>query len=343
MVAGTGRSAQLLKATFPDLPFLDLPSPEIRLVDSRLSHLGLLLQVPGLIFALFREHVIVKKIVRHHHIDILISDNRYGLFCKSAYTIFITHQLSPVLPGMWRWFEYPLYRIITGIIRLYNECWIPDFEDPDQNMSGKLSHRYTRPDNARFIGMLSRFCNPEVIRNSSSARHYNLAVILSGPEPQITTFENLVCQQLKDLPVSAIVIKGFRGEIRQSPGILEEKIFLASHLDTCIFAEVLLQADFVLCRSGYSSIMDMISLGIQAILVPTPGQSEQEYLGAHMAKKGWFQVVQQKDLDLARVLRKTSRPILPDFQKELQQSGPDHYLDLYGKYREHNEKSHQKA
>lgn len=209
-------------------------------------------------------------------------------------------------------------------------------------MSGKLSHRYTRPDNARFIGMLSRFCNPEVIRNFSVTRYYNLAVILSGPEPQITTFENFVCQQLKDLPITAIVIKGFRGEIRQSPGIPEEKIFLASHLDTGIFADVLLQADFVLCRSGYSGIMDMISLGVQAILVPTPGQSEQEYLGAHLAKKGWFQVVQQKDLDLARVLRKTSRPI-PDFQKELQQSGLDHYLDLYGKYCEHNDKSQQKA
>jgi len=343
MIAGTGRSAQLLKATFPDQSVLNLPSPEIRLGDGRLSHLGLLLQVPGLILSFFREHARVKKIVHHHHIDILISDNRYGLFCESAYTIFITHQISPVLPGIWRWFEYPLYRIIRNIIRLFNECWIPDFEDPDQNMSGKLSHRFTRPDNARFIGMLSRFCHPDVFQNISLHRHYNLALILSGPEPQITTFENLVCQQLKKLPVSAIVIKGLRGEIRQSPEIQEEKIILASHLDTGIFAEILLQADFVLCRSGYTGIMDLISLGVQAILVPTPGQSEQEYLAGHLAKKGWFQVVQQKDLDLERLLKKKTKPTLPDFQKYLRRDGPDHYLDLYGKYRKHNEQSNQKA
>ena len=343
MIAGAGRSIKLLETTFPDLPFIDLPSPKIRFGNGRLSHLGLLCQLPGLICSLFREHALIKKIVHHHHIDILISDNRYGLFCRSAFTVFVTHQLSPVLPCFWRWFEYPLYRILRRIIRLYNACWIPDFDDPDQNISGKLSHRFSRPDNVRYIGILSRFSNPDIVRNPSPARHYNMAVILSGPEPQITTFENLVLEQLKKMPVSAIVIKGFRGTTRQSSEIQEEKIFLAPHLDTEIFAEVLLQADFVLCRSGYSGIMDLIALGIQAILVPTPGQSEQEYLAAHLAKKGWFPFVQQKDLDLACVLKKTVKPILPDFRKELQQSGPDHFMDLYGKCREHNEKSHQKA
>ena len=157
IMAGTGRSGELLKTTFPELAFLMMPSPDIRLGEGRTLSLGLMLQIPGLIRSVFREHRLVIKYVKENKIDIVVSDNRYGLFCRSAYTVFVTHQISPVLPGLFRWIEYPLYRIFRSIIGLYDECWIPDYEDPGNNLSGKLSHRYPLPNNARFIGILSRF------------------------------------------------------------------------------------------------------------------------------------------------------------------------------------------
>ena len=41
----------------------------------------------------------------------------------------------------------------------------------------------------------------------------------------------------------------------------------------------------IFCRSGYSTIMDLSKLGKKAILIPTPGQTEQEYLAKHLKKR----------------------------------------------------------
>jgi hypothetical protein len=49
--------------------------------------------------------------------------------------------------------------------------------------------------------------------------------------------------------------------------------------------------------------MDLISLNKNAILVPTPGQSEQEYLAIHLKNNGLFHFVKQKDLKLNDVLK----------------------------------------
>ena len=49
--------------------------------------------------------------------------------------------------------------------------------------------------------------------------------------------------------------------------------------------EYILKADEIICRSGYSSIMDLHALGKlkNATLIPTPGQSEQEYLSEYIS------------------------------------------------------------
>jgi len=343
ILAGTGRSGVLLKTTFPNLLFLALPSPLIQFGEGKYSYLRFSLQLPGLVRSVFREHRKVKKIVSLHHVDIIISDNRYGLFCHSAYTIFITHQISPVLPGIFQWLEYPLYRLIRSIINLYDECWIPDSEDPRYNLSGKLSHRYTCPQNARFIGILSRFCSPDVLSGKSVVSHYDLAVVLSGPEPQISAFEKLICKQLETLPKTAIIIKGLRGSISPLTPNNRDKLSLISHLETTLFARVLLGADRVICRSGYTSIMDLVALGIHAIIVPSPGQSEQEYLANNLEKKGWFQVVQQNDLDLACIFERTAKRTLPDFHLLFIHPGSNHFQDLYRKYDQNSKKSDQKT
>jgi len=340
ILAGTGRSGELLKKTFPEIPFLNLPSPRVRLGGSQNSIIQLCLQIPGFIISVFREHRIIVNLVRKHGIEIIVSDNRYGLFCKGAYSVFVTHQISPVMPAGLRWLEYPLYRIIRHLIGCYNECWIPDFENPVQNLSGRLSHRYKLPKNVRFIGILSRFTKMQTISHLSADKDYALVAVLSGPEPQASEFEDLICGQLKHAGVTSLIIRAFRGEtIKQDDG----GITLISHLDTPDFARILKQAQYVICRAGYSAIMDLITLGISAILVPTPGQSEQEYLAQYLEEKKWFRMVPQNDLDLPDLIHERLMFYKPDFTGYQDNVLESCLRDLYGKNSGNGKKSYDKT
>jgi hypothetical protein len=297
IIGGSGKSGTLLQLTFPELPFIAFSSPQIKYsTKERWFTAYLLLQLPALVLSTFRDHRRIKEIVKRHHIHTVVSDNRYGLFCRQAYCIFITHQVSPVLRPLFRWAEYPLYLIICRIIHQFNECWIPDFADPENNLSGKLSHRFKLPRNARYIGILSRFKPMKVPRQSVSTGKYDLVIILSGPEPQRSKLFRL----LMDLSIASnkktLIISGLDMEYpgHMTSGYLP--LTIVSHLDPRSFCNVLLHAGAIISRSGYSSIMDLTALGRSALLVPTPGQSEQEYLAEYLNHKGFFSIVQQQDL-----------------------------------------------
>jgi hypothetical protein len=308
ILSGSGRSAELLRNTFPGLKFVSLPCPPVRMGSGRHSYFKLILQLPSLGFSVVREHRLVKKIVRDEAVDIIISDNRYGLHCQTAYSVLITHQVSPVLPPLFSWFEFPLYVILRNLIQRFDQCWIPDFEHPEINLSGKLSHRYETPSNTRYIGILSRFSHPGITSESKPSLRYDIAVVLSGPEPQVSIFEKQICRQLRTLKKPAILFRGMRNNLLETRDLQgfgnrggiapPSMIHQVPHLEVNAFSHVLKRARVVISRSGYSSIMDFIALGISAILVPSPGQSEQEYLADRMREKGWFKCVAQDKLDL---------------------------------------------
>lgn len=302
ILAGSGRSAELLRNTFPALRFISLPCHTVHLGSGKHSYIQLVFQLPALAFSVFREHRLASKIVRDEAVDIVISDNRYGLHGRNTYSVLITHQVSPVLPAIFRWFEFPLYIIIRKLIQRFNQCWVPDFSDPEVNLSGKLSHRYKTPSNARFIGILSRFSSPGTTGEIQPSLHYDVAVVLSGPEPQVSIFEKQVFSQLIGQEKSAILMRGMRNKPFLESGSFPSHIHQVSHLEVNAFSQVLKQAGTVISRSGYSGIMDFIALGISAILVPSPGQSEQEYLAGWLSEKGWFTYVTQGEMDLKDML-----------------------------------------
>jgi predicted glycosyltransferase len=347
IIAGSGRSAELLRHTFPGLKFVSLPGHSFRMGSGKHSYMQLIAQLPVFMFSVIREHHLLKKIIGNEKPDIVISDNRYGLYCRDAFSVFITHQISPVLPAIFRWVEYPLYLMIRKIIQRFDQCWIPDSPDPDVNLSGKLSHRFPLPSNSRYVGILSRFNLPLKPIEINSSPRYNLVVILSGPEPQASIFEKLICRQLSWIDKPAILIRGLRNNpvdtgtptVENSGSLLH----MVPHLETSRFIRVLQQADFVVSRSGYSSIMDFIALGIPAILVPTPGQSEQEYLGRWLEEKGWFRCISQDELDLAALQSKGY--LKPVSEKRPFDAKPDFRFieELYGKYNEDSEQSKQES
>ncbi len=315
MLGGSGKSGELLQVTFPGLQYIPLPSPNIRYAGKERWLIPvILLQLPRFALSMFREHRRLREIVKSHQVNVVISDNRYGLFCRQAYCIFVTHQVSPALPPFFRWAEYPLYRIIRRIIHQFDECWIPDYPDPHHNLSGKLSHRFTLPRNARYVGILSRFKNMRPNQEAPLGENYDLVMILSGPEPQRTALQESMTALAISLNKKTLIIAGLETGYRDQKNTDHPALSIVPHLDPPAFYHVLQHAGAIICRSGYSGIMDLAILGRTALLIPTPGQPEQKYLAEYLTTKGYFSQVCQKDLS-------------PDFLRKYLERGPkDHIL-----------------
>lgn len=303
-IGGSGKSGMLLKNTFPGLTYINLPSPEIRYASKGAWLIpALIFQIPALLISVFREHNQIRQIIKDFEIDIVVSDNRYGLFSKKAYCIVVTHQVFPSLPHVIRWAEIPLHLILRVLLLRFHACWIPDFPDPLNNLSGRLSHRFRLPGNARFIGILSRFKDAAEMEIENPGKRYELVIIVSGPEPQRKVFRDLAISEAIKATGRVLIITG-SVENEALTGIHKHPhIEVVPHLETSVFRQVLLQAGIIVCRSGYSGIMDLVSLGRSAILVPTPGQCEQEYLAEYLSQKGWFSFIPQQAFSFEQVLK----------------------------------------
>ena len=303
-IGGSGKSGMLLKNTFPALTYIHLPSPEIRYASNGIWLIpALIFQIPALLISVFREHNQIKEIIKDYEIDIVVSDNRYGLFSKKAYCILVTHQVSPTLPHAISWAEVPLHLILRILMLRFHACWVPDFPDPRNNLSGRLSHRFRLPGNARYIGILSRFNEMADMEFENPEMRYELVIIVSGPEPQRKIFRDLAISEAIKMTGRVLIISG-SVENEALTGIHKHpRIEVVPHLETSVFRKVLLQAGIIVCRSGYSGIMDLVSLGRSAILVPTPGQSEQEYLAEYLSQKGWFSCIPQHAFSLEQILK----------------------------------------
>jgi hypothetical protein len=270
VIAADGDAFLWLQKEFPKIKIIRFPGISIRYSSGNSQVIALLRQLPKIVFAVFREHEQLKKIIEQEKIDRVISDNRFGLWNKSVKCIYITHQLMIKAPN--RWMEWLLWRLHRWIICRYDECWIPDIEG-EGNLSGDLSHRYPLPRNAIFISWLSRF---PVSVSATIKTYYNNLCLLSGPEPHRTLFEQKMTERFKDSSEKTLIVRGKpdEGNKKTTLGNID---FVADLTDDYMEA-YLLDTPHIFCRSGYSTLMDLKVLNCKATLFPTPGQTEQEYL-----------------------------------------------------------------
>lgn len=290
ILATDGRAYALLQQHYPTLTLLKLPAYNIRYRSTNMT-LAMASQLPKIVYAMVAEYIALKKIIRQHGIKIVISDNRYGLFHRKVHNIFMTHQLNVIIPN-------PLLQafIRKGLnhwIRLFfDSCWIPDVSD-EPSLSGILSHPAPLPSVA-YVGSLSRMQRYEV------KKEYDVIAVLSGPEPQRTFLEAEIIAQAKELTNSFLIVGGKPESDERKQ--LSHNIKYVSFLNTTSLNRAMLAADVVISRSGYSTIMDLAKLRKKAILIPTPGQTEQEYLAQHFMDKKIFFNQSQSKLDLANAL-----------------------------------------
>ena len=310
VIAADGYPLQFLRREFPHLEWVEFEGLKVEYSDSESQVGAMVRQLPRFFRGIWREHRELKRIVERYGIDVVVSDNRFGLWSKDAYSVYMTHQLMVKMPRGLRWMEWGVWLLHRWFIQHYDECWVPDVAGED-NLSGDLSHKYPLLKNTKYIGVLSRFSAEKVewedVRVEAEAldlkERYDVVAVLSGPEPHRTNLERQITDyRLQITSVNPSVLRtaplkqgsnmSARDSLVQLPtlivqGLPAEDLRLAEHKDgvdyiphlpTGLLQWYMQEAKEIVCRSGYSSIMDLHTIGRKAHLIPTPGQTEQIYL-----------------------------------------------------------------
>ncbi len=313
IIIGTdGKAEKLLKKEFPGLRFVSLPSYSISYSKRKNLAVSLLKQAPKLIKVGNAENKIIEKIAIKHNIKLIISDNRYGCRHKNIHSIFITHVLNILFPRTLSPLQFISFPIHRFFIKKFDECWIPDY-DNDLNLSGKMSQNLSLPIKQKYVGALSRFQNKPLPR--STEKIWDLLIVLSGPEPQRSILENILLTQLKKLSFKSLFIKGLPDNQTIKVKNLyktEKKLTIISFLNSEQLYQCMSRSEMIICRSGYSSVMDLVALRKKALLIPTPGQTEQEYLGRYLMKKNLFFSVEQQHIKLEKNIKEAMQ-LKPDY------------------------------
>lgn len=274
IIASDGAALNLLKKEFPKLTALELPSYNIEYAKKAENFKWKLIKnSPKTINAILSEKKLVKKWVEEYDLKGIISDNRLGVYSKKVASVFMTHQLT-VLSGKTTWFSSKMHHYF---IEKFNECWIPDV-NKIPNLTGKLGHLKNTKLNLKYIGVLSR------LENKVLEIKYDLMILLSGPEPQRTILEEKLIIEIQNTQETIVFIKGKveKEQVKEQKGNVTFYNFMQSEELEKTFNE----SKLVLCRSGYTTVMDLCKLQKKAFFIPTPGQFEQEYLAKKYNKEG---------------------------------------------------------
>ncbi len=280
-LASDGLPMEMLRQNFPALPFYELPPYNVRYPRASIFQ-NILLQSFQIQLAMRREHAVVKALVDKHGYEWIISDNRPGCYDKRSQCIFITHQTEPYHPrAAVRW----LFKWVSQFyFSPFQQIWIPD--DSTLKLSGDLSHRSFKHPETHFIGLCSSMDGKKEERNNS------IAVILSGPEPQRTLVEQKLWDIALQMPERTFIwVRGTQNAA--APVQVPAHITLVDVAHKDQINHWLNTCSLVICRSGYTSLMDIAVSGCKALLIPTPGQTEQEYLARRHADR-WPWIEQDK-------------------------------------------------
>lgn len=283
IIASDGAALQFLQKQFPSLTTYELPPYQIKYArNPKLFQWNILMNLPYILNNIKNERLKTIEIINKEKIQGIISDNRFGVHHPDIPSIYITHQLN-IKAGIWSYFASLWHQ---KIINTFHVCWIPDMEKTP-NLSGDLSHQVPLKIPMKFIGILSPHQKEDL------PILYDLLIILSGVEPSRTIFEQKIIEKYKNSSLRICLIRGI-----VEPTISENKI---GNITTINFAfgktlqHLYNSSEKIIARTGYSTLMDLMIFQKKALLSPTPGQTEQEYLAKHISKLGLWEIVKQQE------------------------------------------------
>lgn len=289
IIASDGIALELLRKELPYIQMLELPSYQIEYAENPKDFKWKLLKnSPKMIEAIWNEKKLVKKWIKKYQIDGIISDNRLGVFSKKVPCVFITHQLN-VMTGNTTWITSKLHQ---KFIKKYKECWVPDFAG-SSNLTGELGHVKKADFKLKYIGPLSR------LQKRETPKQYDLMVLLSGPEPQRGLLEEKLKNEVLKYQGKVVFVKGIieRGQTKEQI----KNVTYYNFMNARQLEQTFNESSSVLCRSGYTTIMDLAKLDKKAFFIPTPGQYEQEYLAQKLKNEGLVPFAKQDDFKMEAI------------------------------------------
>lgn len=292
VIAGGGSSGQLLRQSFPQLIFEPLPTAELCYSKRGMSVLKIIIQLPKFYRQTKAEKQTLQFLVNKYAINLIISDNRYGLYHSQIHSIIICHQIHPQLPRGLAFLQPITNRIHRSLLSRYTECWIPDYSTENDNLSGKLSHAPNiRAPKFKYIEPLSQFKKLAITQPQNT--DFDLLLLLSGPEPQRSILESLLLDAVKETTYKIAIVRGTTKQTNKQTN----KHYTIDLAQGELLEQLIQRSHVIICRSGYSSIMDIDRLQKKAILIPTPQQTEQEYLAKHISTKKSITVISQDNIN----------------------------------------------
>jgi hypothetical protein len=281
IIAADGECLTFLKEKFPNLIAENISGYNIKYNPKNLA-IDMLFQLPKIISGIRKELRETDILVKKHTIDIVISDNRYGVYSKLCKSYFITHQLNIQTPI----FQKLVNVVNHALIKKFDDCWIPDVKGK-LNLTKNLTKSKTR-FNTRFIGPLSRFWNQE----ASSIKEYDCLIMISGPEPKRSIFEK---ELIKTLPASLFEKVGIISPKLFHEGFTSNVIDVFPQLSDPDFHSLISKSALLITRPGYTTVMDLLYTQTKPFFIPTKGQTEQEYLARYYQESGWANYSSEDD------------------------------------------------
>lgn len=307
IIASEGKQANLLKLEFPQAMHVFIKGYHLQFAKNRSKTIWkIFLQIPKILTAIRYENRWLRTFTSNNKVNLVISDNRFGLYHPTIKTVFITHQLLIKTPFN-KLIDRLLQKINYSFINRFNQCWIPDLEE-NGGLAGKLSHPTVFPViPTHYVGALSRISHSDI----TAEQTIKLLVILSGPEPQRTLLEQELCEQVKKLNYATIIVRGLPGS-NENLNAQGGNIQFYNHLPANELQSLTRKSEIIIGRPGYSSVMDLLPIGKKCVFIPTPGQSEQEYLAVYLAEKGWCCTGTQNSISLPQLVNEAEKLQLPD-------------------------------
>ena len=296
LLGGSGLSGKLLQEHYPKLEYIALPEYNLHYSNRLPMALSLLAQWPKVRKAMKAEQKILAFLKEQKRFDLLINDNRLG--CQvEADSIYLTHQLQIAAP--FAFVERLLSQIHQSFYKNYKAIWVPDFPEAP-GLAGKLSHPTKVDDRVRYIGPITRFTEQE--HNPSQ----KVLLLLSGLEPHRTNWENSLLEQAKNLPEEQFVL--VRGKPNGTDHLeAPDNVTIFSHLPSEKLQTQIATSKLTVCRTGYSTLMDLTKIEVPIALCPTPEQTEQEYLAKELSSHTY--VRKQNEFQLSEALESKTKSL----------------------------------
>lgn len=288
IIAASGNSGEYLRKKYPELEYIELPDYNVKYPkNGKIMPFYMLFSSFGYLKAIKKEKKLLENYLEGKNIDLIISDNRFGMHSQKVKSVFITHQIR--IHYKYKIIENIVYRLNRRFINKFDECWIPDNKS-EGILSADLSHNIQLKIPYKYIGFLNRFSNTKAVKSIN--KKCEILAIISGPEPQRSLFENIVVDKLIDLNKESVILAG---KPLQKEIIEKEKLSIYPHIDDQNFVALIKEAEIIICRAGYTSLMELMCFDKNLVLVPTPGQTEQEYLAENLKSNNKISVYSQKD------------------------------------------------